>query len=712
MNASLIKLLSQSLQLKEKHIQNVIELLSEGNTVPFIARYRKEMTANMDEEQINTIETEYKYLENLAKRKEEVIRLIDEQGMLDDDLKQEILKQSKLNRVEDLYRPFKQKKKTRATEAKRKGLEPLANLIYSQNDGEIESAAADYLSEEVVNIEDAIAGALDIIAEKISDSPKYRSYILKVIKVDGVIESKKKRNAEDEQGVFEIYYDYSESISKIVPHRILALNRGERLNVMNIKINIDQVRLTRYILKQILKSDSETRDYLKDAVKDALKRLILPSLEREIRADLTEVSEQHAVQIFKENLTKLLLTPPLKGRNILGVDPAFRTGCKLAVINRDGMFIDKGVIYPHPPQAKLEAARETIISQIKNYDIELIAIGNGTASRETESFISNLLSDEGVDVPYIIANEAGASVYSASNIAREEFPDLNVEERSAISIARRVQDPLSELVKIDPKSIGVGQYQHDINQKFLTESLDFIVDTTVNKVGVNVNTASPVLLEHVSGLSPAISKNIVKAREERGGFKKRSELSEVPRLGAKTYEQSVGFLRVFDGDEPLDVTPIHPENYSVTYQVLAHLKIDAAELGSETVNNTLKGTNIKELAEKFNVGVLTMKDIVKSLKAPLRDIREDFETPLLKTEVRTLGDLEEGMKLTGTVRNVTDFGAFVDIGLKNDGLVHISKLSNRYVKNPMDVVSVGDIVDVTVIGIDKNKGRVSLSMKD
>lgn len=712
MNASLIKLLTQSLQLKEKHIKSVIDLLSEGNTVPFIARYRKEMTGNMDEEQINTIDIEYKYLSNLEKRKEEVIRLIDEQGMLTNELKNDIHRQTKLNRVEDLYRPFKQKKKTRATEAKRKGLEPLANLIYAQNEGDIETVAADYISEEVESVEAAIAGALDIIAEKVSDSPKFRSYILKVLKVDGLIESKKKRNSEDEQGVFEMYYDYSEAIAKIVPHRVLALNRGERLNVLNVKVVIDQARLVRYIMNQIIQPESKTRDYLNQAVEDALKRLILPSLEREIRADLSEVSEQHAVQIFKENLTKLLLTPPLKGKVILGVDPAFRTGCKLAVISRDGMFIDKGVIYPHPPQAKLDLAKQTVVEQIKKYDVELIAIGNGTASRETESFISELMKEQGLDISFIIANEAGASVYSASKIARDEFPDLNVEERSAISIARRVQDPLSELVKIDPKSIGVGQYQHDINQKFLTESLDFIVDTTVNKVGVNVNTASPVLLEHVSGLSKAISKNIVAAREARGGFKTRSELSEVPRLGAKTYEQCVGFLRVFDGEEPLDVTPIHPENYDVTYQLLSYLNIDVGTLGTEAVIDVLKQVSIQELAERFDVGLLTMEDIVESLKAPLRDIREDFETPLLKTEVRTLEDLREGMKLTGTARNVTDFGAFVDIGVKNDGLVHVSKLSNRFVKNPMDVVSVGDIVEVTVIGIDTKKGRVSLSMKD
>lgn len=701
----------QTLKLKENHIKNVIQLLDEGNTVPFISRYRKEMTGNMDEEQINTIETEYKYLENLAKRKQEVIRLIDEQGMLNDELKSDIMRQTKLNRVEDLYRPFKQKKKTRATEAKRKGLEPLAKVIFEQDTDAIKSEAEKYLTEEVETVDDAIKGALDIIAEQISDSPKYRSYILKVFKVDGVLESKKKKNADDEQATFEMYYDYSEKVESIVPHRVLALNRGEREGILSVKIAIDESRLSRYILNQIVKKDSKTRNYLELATVDGLKRLILPSLEREVRADLTEMSEAHAVNIFKENLTKLLLTPPLKGKVILGVDPAFRTGCKLAVINRDGAFIDKGVIFPHPPQAKVEAAKAIIKEVIKKYDVELIAIGNGTASRETESFISEVINDEKIDVPFIIANEAGASVYSASQIARDEFPELNVEERSAISIARRVQDPLSELVKIDPKSIGVGQYQHDLNQKFLTESLDFVVDTTVNKVGVNVNTASPVLLQHVSGLSATISNNIVKAREAQGGFKKRSELAKVPRLGAKTFEQCVGFLRVFDGDEPLDVTPIHPENYKVAYQVLKALDVDVTTLGKDSAIEKIEQASPKTLAEQFDVGLPTMEDILESLRAPLRDIREDYETPLLKTEVRTLEDLTEGMKLTGTVRNVTDFGAFVDIGVKNDGLVHISKLSNRFVKNPMDVVSVGDIVEVTVIGVDKNKGRVSLSMQ-
>ncbi|MFC3899264.1 Tex family protein [Aliicoccus persicus] len=711
MNESLVKLLVQSLKLKESNIKNVIQLLDEGNTVPFIARYRKEMTGNMDEEQINTIETEYKYLENLEKRKQEVIRLIDEQGMLDDELKSDILRQTKLNRVEDLYRPFKQKKKTRATEAKRMGLEPLAKFIFSQQSDAVESEATKYLNEEVETTESAISGALDIIAEQMSDSPKYRSYILRVFKVDGVIESKKKRNAVDEQGIFEMYYDYTEKVETIVPHRVLALNRGERENVLTVKITIDESRLVRYIMNQIIRPNSKTRDYLETAVMDGLKRLILPSIEREVRADLSEMSEAHAVNIFKENLTKLLLTPPLKGKVILGVDPAFRTGCKLAVINRDGAFIDKGVIYPHPPQVKVDDAKSTVKKMIKEFDVELIAIGNGTASRETESFISEVINEMDADVPFIIANEAGASVYSASQIARDEFPNLNVEERSAISIARRVQDPLSELVKIDPKSIGVGQYQHDLNQKFLTESLDFVVDTSVNRVGVNVNTASPILLQHVSGLSATISNNIVKEREAKGGFKRRSELASVPRLGKKTFEQSVGFLRVYDGDEPLDVTPIHPENYDVAYKVLDLLGVAANTLGTDEAISKIEIADSKALAEQFDVGMPTMTDILESLKAPLRDIREDFETPLLKTEVRTLEDLKEGMKLTGTVRNVTDFGAFVDIGVKNDGLVHVSQLSNRFVKNPMDIVSVGDIVDVTVIGVDMNKGRVSLSMK-
>ena len=528
MNMGLVKELKTTTGKSEKHIKNVLELLEDKNTVPFIARYRKEMTGGMDEEEIKEISDRFTYLENLEKRKEEVLRLIDAQGLLTEDLKNNIMKQTVLNRVEDLYRPFKQKKKTRATEAKRKGLETLANRILEQQPMDVEGAASEYINEEVATAEAAIKGAVDIIAEKISDEPKYRSYILKVIKETADITTNKKKNAEDETGVFEMYYDYAEPVRKIVPHRVLAVNRGEKLGVLNVKFDYDLERLKRYIAKQELKYDSGTKMYIETAIEDGLKRLVMPSIEREVRNELTATGEQHAVDIFAENLRKLLLQPPLKGRVILGLDPAFRTGCKMAVIDHSGQFIDKGVIYPHPPQKKIEDAKNAVLNTIEKYGVSLIAIGNGTASRETELFVSELVKERHLDIQFIIVNEAGASVYSASEVAREEFPDFNVEERSAVSIARRVQDPLSEFVKIDPKSIGVGQYQHDVNQKFLAETLDFVVETTVNKVGVNVNTASHTLLEHVAGLSPSISKNIVRYRKENSGFKTRDDISMSP----------------------------------------------------------------------------------------------------------------------------------------------------------------------------------------
>ena len=559
MNEVLIKELRNTVDKPEKYIRSVLNLLEEGNTVPFIARYRKEMTGGMDEQEIKSIYDRFSYLESLEKRKIEVIRRIEEQGLMTDELRRDILKQTVLNRVEDLYRPFKQKKKTRATEAKRKGLEGLAQVILDQQATDIEARAEAFITDEVKTIDEAISGAQDIIAEEISDNPKYRSYILKVFRETADLTTSKKKKADDPNGVFEMYYAYSEPIDKIVPHRVLAINRGERLGVLSIKFDYDNDRFKRYISNQVVKKDSTTRNYIEVAIEDGLKRLIIPSIEREIRQNLTEKSEKHAVHIFEENLKRLLLQPPLKGHVILGVDPAFRTGCKLAVIDEAGRFLDKGVIYPHPPQAKKDAAKREIMKVIKEYGVTLLAIGNGTASRETELFISGIVKDEALDVQFIIVNEAGASVYSASDVAREEFPDFNVEERSAVSIARRVQDPLSELVKIDPKAIGIGQYQHDVNQKFLNESLDFVVETSVNQVGVNVNTASHILLQHVAGLSPSISRSIVKYREENKGFESREEIKKVPRLGAKTYEQCVGFLRVPEGGEPLDRTPIHPE---------------------------------------------------------------------------------------------------------------------------------------------------------
>lgn len=712
MSQSLIKALEKTTSFKEKYIKSVLELLEDKNTVPFIARYRKEMTGGMNEEEIKQIADEFNYMESLMKRKEEVIRLIDEQGMLTEELRNDINKQTVLNRVEDLYRPFKQKKKTKATEAKRKGLEPLAKIIFEQNEKDIESFAGDYLNEEIESEKDAVNGALDIIAENISDEPKFRSYILKVIKDTSSITSVKKKKAEDDTEIFEIYYDYEEPIKKIVPHRVLAINRGEKVKVLTVKLQHDLERLKNYISKQVIKEDSQTAGYIETAIDDSLKRLIIPSIDREVRNDLTEYSEEHAVDIFEENLKRLLLQPPLKGRTILGVDPAFRSGCKLAVINDNGGFMDKSIIYPHTSSSRVEQAKNEVVKMIEKHDATLIAIGNGTASRETELFIDELLTEKNLDIPFIIVNEAGASVYSASQIARDEFPDFNVEERSAVSIARRVQDPLSELVKIDPKSIGVGQYQHDVNQKYLTDSLNFVVETSVNQVGVNVNTASVTLLEHVAGLSASISKNIVNYRVENGEFKTRKEIEKVPRLGKKTYEQCIGFLRIPEGNELLDQTPIHPEQYKTTNEFLKQLGINKDQIGSEDIKEKLDGIDIKEYAEKLSVGVPTLRDIVESLKSPTRDIRDDYETPMLKSNVLKMEDLKQGMKLSGTVRNVTDFGAFVDIGVKQDGLVHISQLTKRFVKHPLEVVGTGDIVDVKVLDVDAQKGRISLTMKD
>lgn len=713
MNDKLVKEIESTTGFKTKYIKNVLALLEDKNTVPFIARYRKEQTGEMNEEDIKQIADKYQYMETLLKRKEEVIRLIDEQGMLTEDLKKDILKQTVLNRVEDLYRPFKQKKKTRATEAKRKGLEPLASVILKQEETDITSHAEALLTEEVTTIQEAVDGALDIIAEEISDEPKYRSYILRVIQDTSEIETSKKKKAEDESNVFEMYYSYSERIKTIVPHRVLAINRGEKLGVLSVKFNHEMERFERYILNQVTKKDSKTRNLMEQAVKDALKRLIVPSIEREVRGELTDKSEAHAVHIFEENLKRLLLQPPLKGRVILGVDPAFRTGCKLAVIDASGKFLDKGVVYPHPPKPKKKESADIIKAIIKKYDVTLVAIGNGTASRETEVFISDLLKElDNNEIQFIIVNEAGASVYSASKIARDEFPEFNVEERSAVSIARRVQDPLSELVKIDSKSIGVGQYQHDVNQKFLNESLDFVVETSVNQVGVNVNTASHILLEHVAGLTPSISKNIVKHREENGGFNSRSEIKKVPRLGAKTFEQCIGFLRIPNSKEPLDKTPIHPEQYKNTYKLIKLLGLKKEDIGSDEMIQKLDNLPVSSTAERLEIGEPTLIDIIESLKSPARDIRDDFETPMLKSDVLSMEDLKPGMIMSGTVRNVIDFGAFVDIGVKQDGLVHISKLTKKFIKHPLEVVATGDIVDVKVIDVDVDKGRISLSMKD
>ena len=711
MDNSLIETIVSKYQFSEKQIKAVLKLLKENNTVPFIARYRKEATGGLDEVEIKQINDEYNYMLNLQKRKEEVIHNIDQQGLLTSDLKQDILTQTKLQRVEDLYRPYKQKKKTRATEAKRKGLEDLADWFsQSKLDTKIEDKAQLFLNDEVTTIEDAIEGAKDIIAERISDNPQYRSKILKDVFNQGLIVSSKKKKAEDEKQTFSMYYDYNEPIKRIANHRVLAMNRGEKEKVLSIKIDFDTTRIQREIANVEIKTQNEATPFIKEAIQDSLKRLILPSIEREIRGDLTQNAESHAIDVFSENLRNLLLQPPMKGKQILGVDPAFRTGCKLAVVNPFGTFIAKGVIYPHPPISKVEEAEKELVKMISDYNIELLAIGNGTASRETEQFVAQVIKKYQLQAQFIIVNEAGASVYSASEIARQEFPDFQVEERSAVSIGRRVQDPLSELVKIDPKSIGVGQYQHDVNQKDLSSALTFVVETAVNQVGVDVNTASKSLLQYVSGLTSTIAQNIIDYKEENGPIKHHKEISRIKRLGAKTFEQSIGFLRIVDGEEPLDNTAIHPESYDVAYRMLHQLDLTAQDIGSVKLKNTLSNVNISTLVSQLNIGEPTLKDIIQSLIAPNRDPRDEFETPILKSDVLSIEDLSKGMKLNGTVRNVVDFGAFVDIGVKQDGLVHISKLSKKFVKNPMDMISVGDIVEVWILDIDENKGKVSLTM--
>lgn len=710
----LLNRVSKELNLSIKNVKNVISLLEEGNTVPFIARYRKEQTGALDEVQIRNIMDKWNYLQNLEQRKEEVIRLIEEQGKLTEELAQAIKKADKLQMIEDLYRPYKQKRRTKATVAKEKGLEPLAEWILTfPASGDVEEEASHYVSEdkEVMTTEEALNGAKDIIAEYISDEASYREYIRSYTFRKGLIESKVKKEEEDEKKVFEMYYSYQEPIHKVVPHRVLAMNRGEKEDVLKVNIQPDTEGIVHYLQRQVIKNvHSISAPLVKEAVEDSYKRLIQPSVEREIRNELTEKAEDQAIHIFSENLRKLLLQPPMKGKMVLGVDPAFRTGCKLAVIDETGKTLDINVIYPHSSQSQLAKAEEAIKGIMTKYSIEVVAIGNGTASRETEQFVVNVLKDMDQPIFYLIVNEAGASVYSASDVAREEFPDLQVEERSAVSIARRLQDPLAELVKIDPKSVGVGQYQHDVSQKKLNESLTFVVETAVNQVGVNVNTASSSLLQYVAGLSKTVATNIVKKREEEGKFVSRSQLKKIPRLGAKTYEQCIGFLRIMDGKEILDRTSIHPDNYNDVKKLLAKVGLTVNDIGSEELRQSLNQLKLEEVSEELEIGVLTLKDIVDSLIRPGRDPRDEFPKPLLKKDVLKLEDLTQGMELQGTVRNVVDFGAFIDVGVKQDGLVHISKLKNGFVKHPLDVVSVGDVVTVWVDSVDVQKGRVALTM--
>lgn len=709
----ILQLISEETNLPLWKVQATVRLLDEDNTVPFIARYRKEITGELDETQIREIQEKLSYYRNLESRKEEVLRLIEEQGKLTDELREQILSSYKLQQVEDLYRPYRQKRKTRASIAKEKGLEPLLESILKARPGfVIEQEARIYINEEkgVQTAEEAIQGAMDIFAEQIADDPSTREWIRSYTYKNGILICKVKDESKDEKGTYQIYYDYSEKVSKVPPHRILATNRGEKEGVLKIDIETNVERIYEYLARKWIPKGNPNETLLKDTLEDSYKRLLEPSIDREIRNLLTEKAEEQAIKVFAQNLRQLLMQPPLKGKVILGIDPAYRTGCKLAVVDETGKVLDIGVIYPTPPQSKIEEARKKLDEWVQKYNIQLIAIGNGTASRETEQIVADWLRSSNKDIFYLIVNEAGASVYSASPLAKEEFPDLDVSERSAISIARRVNDPLAELVKIDPKSIGVGQYQHDVNQSRLSESLQFVVESVVNQVGVNVNTASRSLLQYVSGINKTIANNIVKYREEKGKFRSRVELLKVPRLGAKTYEQSVGFLRILDGDNPLDQTPIHPESYDGVTRLFRELGLSIDQIGSAECNAVLQKVNIEEMSEIIEVGVPTLHDIIQSLLRPGRDPREDLPKPILLQDVLDIDDLVVGMELQGTVRNIVDFGVFVDIGLKNDGLVHISRVSQSYISHPLEVVSVGEIVKVWVVDIDKSRGRVSLSM--
>ena len=712
LNKDIITSISNNLNIREKQVEVVLNLLSEGNTIPFIARYRKEATGALDEEVIRSINEVYEYQVNLLKRKEEVIRLINEKGLLTDELKNNIMASTKLVEVEDLYRPFKEKKKTKATDAIAAGLEPLADIIMKfPTTGNINDICKPFINDKVKNVEDAITGAKYIIAERISDDAKYRKSIREYIYKNGILVSKIKKNAEDENKVYEIYYDYKEKVSSIKPHRILAVNRGEKEDVLSVSISIEEKEITDYLEKRIIKNTSSfVVSYIKEAIEDSFKRLIFPSVEREIRSDLKDYAEERAIENFRKNLEALLMTPPMKEKVVLGYDPAYRTGCKLAVIDGTGKVLDIEVIYPTPPHNDIEKSKKIVLDLIDKYNVDIIAIGNGTASRESESFIADTIKEAKRKVDYIIVSEAGASVYSASPLAISEFPDLTVEKRSAISIGRRLQDALAELVKIDPKSIGVGLYQHDVTPKKLDESLTFSVEKIVNQVGVNINTASKSLLSYVSGLNKKSIESLIEYRDKNGRFNNRLEVSKVKGISDKTYEQSIGFLRIIDGNNPLDKTGIHPESYSKTIELLKSINMDINDIGSSKLVEELNKIELDNYSNKLGIDKYTLEDIVKSLKTPLRDPRDEMPKPLLRHDVLTLEDLNLGDKLSGTVRNVVDFGAFIDVGLHDDGLVHISKISKDYIKHPSDVLSVGDIVDCYVIGIDLNKHKLSLSL--
>lgn len=709
----MLQIIAKDAKVEPKQAKAVIGLLEEGNTVPFIARYRKEMTGSLDEVQIKAVEDRYHYIQQLETRKEEVLRLIDEQGKLTEELQTAIQASTVLQRVEDLYRPFKQKRRTKATIAKERGLEPLAEELLKYTKRTMEEMATPYLNEEqgVTSFEEALAGARDILAERFADDAAIREKLRTLSWREGKLVTTLKNAEKDEKQVFEMYYEYEEPVHRIAPHRILAVNRGEKEEVIRATIEVPIDKATTQMENHFIPRNyvGPSVNEVKLAVADSYKRLIKPSIENELRAELSSKAETQAIHIFSENLRNLLLQPPMRGKMVLGVDPAYRTGCKLAVVDETGKMIEVGVIYPHTTSDPSKA-KATVKALLKKYPISIIAIGNGTASRETEQFIAELLKEADGNIAYVIVNEAGASVYSASEVARAEFPDLQVEQRSAVSIARRLQDPLSELVKIDPKAVGVGQYQHDVSQKQLAESLTFIVETAVNQVGVDVNTASASLLQYVSGLSKTVAENIVIMRSENGQFTSRAQLKKIPRLGAKTYEQAVGFLRIADAKNPLDATGIHPESYKLAEAVLEAAGLTKKDVGTAKAEEEISKLNLKTLGEKLDVGEVTLKDIVDTLMKPTRDPRDAFPQPLLKTDVLQMDDLQVGMELQGTVRNVVDFGAFVDIGVKQDGLVHISKLQKGRVKHPLDVVSLGDIVTVWVEKVEANKGRISLTM--
>ena len=723
------KIIASELQIRENQVESAIKLIDEGNTIPFIARYRKEATGGLSDEILRDLGERLTYLRNLEKRKEEVKKSIEEQGKLTEDISKSIEDAITLAEVEDIYRPYKPKKKTRATVAKAKGLELLANIIMEQTETKpIEEIAKAFVNVDTVekdapkdkvvaNVEEAIQGALDIIAEDISDNPKYRKKIKGICYREGVIATKATKP--EEKSSYDMYYDFAENVNKLPSHRILAINRGEKEEFLKVKIDKPEEKILAYIQRDIIKGHTQFEQYLIDTIADSWKRLIEPSIDREIRSDLTEKAEEKAIKVFGKNAKQLLLGAPIKNLTVIGFDPAYRTGCKIAVIDETGKVLETTTIYPTEPQNDVENSAKVLLNLIKKYDVNMFAIGNGTASRESEMFVADVIKRAkeqlNMDVHYAIVSEAGASVYSASKLATEEYPDINVSLRGAISIARRLQDPLAELVKIDPKSIGVGQYQHDVDQKKLSESLTGVVEDAVNKVGVDVNTATPSLLQYISGINKTIANNIVKYRDENGKIKERKELLKVPKLGKSAFEQCAGFIRVFDGKNPLETTAVHPESYEVAEKLLNKIGYDKEDLKDKNklkeIKEKLANVNIANTAKELGIGEMTLKDIIDELSKPGRDPREEMPKPILRADVLKFEDLIEGQVLTGTVRNVTDFGAFVDVGVKHDGLVHISEMSNSFVKNPSDIVAVGDIVKVKVIGIDKDRQKVKLSMK-